>query len=133
MESKYRFLFIDDSDLDNAYVKMMLDIEEIPIIRHFSPSAIHALEYLQDLSEDTFPHVIIIDINMPLMDGFEFAEVYKEKYYPSYPKTKLFITSSTRRLSEIEKAKSFDIVVDFIEKPISSKHFGEKIFPILGK
>lgn len=131
MDNKYRFLFVDDSNLDNAYVKMMLDIEQIPITTHFSSSGIHALEYLDGLPEDNFPHVIIIDINMPLMNGFEFAAKYKEEYHSAYPETKLFITSSTRRLSEIEKAKNFDVVEDFIEKPISVNHFEEKIFPII--
>jgi len=133
MKNKYRVLFIDDSKIDKSYIETMLDIEALPIIAQFSPNALHALEYLADLGKDQFPQVLIIDINMPLMNGFEFVKAYEEKIYSSHPETLLFISSSTYRLSEIEKAKNLTIVTDFIGKPIQSQFFHDVVFPMVDK
>ncbi|MEM6965708.1 MAG: response regulator [Bacteroidota bacterium] len=131
MLSKYKFLFIDDSDLDNNYIKILIDVEELPIEAHFCNSAIAALDYLKDQSAASFPEIIIVDINMPLMNGFEFTEEYQEKYAADFPDTYLFISSSTRRISEIEKSKQMDIVTDFIAKPVAADYLVNKIFPML--
>lgn len=130
---KYKFLFIDDSEIDNSYIKMLIEIEDLPIEAHYCPSAIDALAYLQLLEEATFPQVIVVDINMPLMNGFEFVEKFKKDFYPKYPKTKLYISSSTRRISEIEKSRRLKIVEDFIAKPVSSDFFVENVFPMIPK
>jgi len=133
MKNNYSVLFIDDSKIDNSYIKTMLEIEELPIDAQFSPNAIHALDLLATLTSDQFPQILIIDINMPLMNGFEFVEAYQEKFYADYPDTLLYISSSTYRLSEIEKAKNLSAVKDYVGKPIESKFFRETVFPLVDK
>ena len=133
MKNNYSVLFIDDSKIDNTYIETMLEIEELPIDAQFSPNAIHALEFLATLTPDQFPQVLIIDINMPLMNGFEFVEAYQEKFYAKYPDTLLYISSSTYRLSEIEKAKNLSAVKGYIGKPIASTFFRKSVFPLIDK
>lgn len=133
MKNRYNVLFIDDSKIDISYIETMLDIEELPIDACFSPNALQALEHLAVLDPKNFPQAIIIDINMPLMDGFGFVEEYKKKFHAQHSETLLYISSSTYRLSEIEKAKKMNIVQDFVGKPIQSSFFETHIFPLIDK
>ncbi|MEM8907157.1 MAG: response regulator [Bacteroidota bacterium] len=131
MDEKYRFLFVDDSELDNSYVEMMIRIEGLPIDPLFIRDARLALEYLANVEEQAFPQILVVDINMPLMDGFEFVQRYEELYCAKFPQSKVYMTSSTRRMSEISRAKQVQIVEDFIEKPISPLFISEKVFPMI--
>lgn len=123
----FNTLFVDDTEGDNNYIRLLIDIQKLPIDAHFEPTGKNALDYLDNLSKDDFPKIIFVDINMPLMDGFEFIEAFEQKFYPAHKNTMLFIMSSSHRLSEIEKAKSISSIVDFIQKPLTKDVFIEKI------
>ncbi len=68
-------------------------------------------------SGSTFPEVIFLDLNMPIMDGWEFLDEFIK--LPFKTKPIVYVVSSTIAEWEIEKAKSYDIVKDFISKPLS--------------
>lgn len=125
MESveKAVFLIIDDSEIDNNYLELLIDIESIDVNYSICSNGILGLEYLQKCEPEDFPEFILVDINMPLMNGFEFIREYEQQFAQHHPNTKLFVISSTRRLSEIEEARKSDIVIDFIEKPLTKEHF----------
>ena len=63
---------------------------------------------------------ILLDINMPLMDGFEFLNIFKtlrlEDDYCATPVI-IFLTSSNDQ-SDIDKAMSFDFVKGYLHKPL---------------
>ncbi|MFP5042691.1 response regulator [Parasediminibacterium sp. JCM 36343] len=64
------------------------------------------------------PEVILLDLNMPGMNGWEFFEAF-EKRYPQYiEKTKIFILSSSINPADISKAKTEKNIVAFLEKPL---------------
>lgn len=128
---KYNFLFIDDCETTNTYIQLLIEIESLPIIANFKMNGLQALEYLQGLSANEFPDVILVDLNMPLMDGFEFVDHYKRQFYPQHSSTLLYAMSSTRILSEIEKIKTEEIVEDFLEKALPLELFQTSIFPLL--
>lgn len=86
-------------------------------------SAKEALKFLQENQEnpDTFPHIIFVDIYMPLMSGFEFLEEY-DKLPPSSKKhCKVFMISSTIDDSDIVRARNYQNVVAFQVKPITNE------------
>ena len=93
-KKRYKFLFIDDSPTDNKYLSLLIRIKKLPIIPHFEYSAQKALDYLLKCEDDKFPEVIMIDINMPLMNGFEFIDNYLA-LFPNQKNTLLYITSSS--------------------------------------
>lgn len=121
--AKPRLLIIDDSDIDNSYIELLIDVESIEVDFVIQSNGIHGLAYLEEKMVNNFPHFILVDINMPLMNGFEFIKEYEERFYQKFPDSKIYVMSSTRRLSEIEEAKKSKVVDDFIEKPITKIHF----------
>lgn len=73
------------------------------------------MEYFSGGSE--LPKLVFIDINMPLVNGFEFLDYYSSKKWNN--NTKFAIYSSSSRLEDFEKSKKYNHIVDYIEKPLT--------------
>ena len=74
------------------------------------------------------PDVIVLDVNMPVMDGFEFLQVLKETT-PYYNTATVYVNTSSLRESDKETALSFTCVKGYFEKPLSEGII-KKIFNI---
>ncbi len=83
----------------------------------------YALEHLKnEYSEETM-YIIILDINMPLMNGWEFLEQIKG--FVSKKNTSVFMLSSSTDKFDIEKANNIDLVKGFFSKPLKAEHLDQ--------
>lgn len=83
-----------------------------------------ALVYLDRLMNENspIPDLIFLDLNMPIMGGWEFLDAFSDEKYRSYfAKSKVIVLSSTIDPRDIEKSKSYEMVLDFMSKPISKE------------
>lgn len=71
------------------------------------------------------PEVIFLDLNMPIMNGWDFLEDYIMKYTERIPETKVVILSSTVNPEDFLRANRYDIVIDFINKPLTEEGLQE--------
>ncbi|HEX2924869.1 MAG TPA: response regulator [Ruminiclostridium sp.] len=102
-------LVIDDNILDNAILRNYLYKERFNIL-----SALNGREAL-DMVESRNVDVIILDLVMPVLDGFGFLEEFcKTPFYKEIP----VIIASSVDMNEMERALDFDIF-DFISKPLN--------------
>jgi CheY-like chemotaxis protein len=77
--------------------------------------------FLQDIEAgNELPEVILLDINMPVMDGWEFLDEYVKVKHKIKNKVKIYMVSSSVNLSDIDRAKTYDDIVDYVIKPIKS-------------
>jgi len=123
----YKALFIEDSPADVYLTKTMIGMDNIPLEAHFIKNAPKALEYLSQLSDDDFPDIIITDVNMPMMNGYEFVQVYRERFYKRHRSTLVFISSSSIRREDQKLIERLKIVDGYFEKPFSLQAFQEHI------
>lgn len=65
------------------------------------------------------PKLIFLDLNMPVMGGWEFLDHFGKTEYSEFSTTKVFILSSTIDPEDLEKAKTHTMVIDFLSKPIT--------------
>jgi response regulator RpfG family c-di-GMP phosphodiesterase len=85
-------------------------------------NGLDALTYFQNVQEnDSIPDIIFLDINMPIMNGWEFLEEFiKIKPNISKPVT-IYMVSSSIDSRDMEKALSFSAVSNYLIKPASIK------------
>jgi CheY-like chemotaxis protein len=76
---------------------------------------------------DALPDVILLDINMPIMDGWDFLEWFKEFKENLVKAIPIFMVSSSIDWRDIEKAKSYEEVIDYMSKPLTDGNFFEII------
>lgn len=118
--SKFKQLvFIDDDNPTNVYHKIVVDQSDLCEEAIFFEGAVEAFKYFQELIKQdnyTLPDLIFLDINMPVMNGWDFIEAFKELDIP----TPLFIVLLTTSLSVMDKerANQIGLVHKFLNKPL---------------
>ncbi|MFV5695581.1 response regulator [Flavobacterium sp. LB3P122] len=65
------------------------------------------------------PQLIFLDLNMPVMGGWEFLDIFNTDDYSEFNTIKVIVLSSTIDPEDLEKAKSYSMVIDFLSKPIT--------------
>jgi CheY-like chemotaxis protein len=100
-------------------------VEKDPII-HIVKEARHgeeALDWLKDVSAHptSLPDVIVLDINMPVMDGWQFLDEYVEFAKENGLNIPVCMLSSTINQMDFDKAKLYEPVKHFFTKPFSEK------------
>jgi CheY-like chemotaxis protein len=124
-------LLVDDDEINNfisvKLIKKTLLNTEIRTCLN-GKFAIDQLVEIQQNDPADLPDYILLDINMPIMNGWEFLEEYERLKIDPKGKTKIYIISSSVFNNDINKAKSYPLVKDFVSKPLSV----DKIKDLLG-
>ena len=109
-------LLIDDDYATNEYHKIILEraniCENLFVYRY----AGKALEWLKSIDGKDFPELILLDINMPRMDGFEFLDEYEKEFTDS--SSAIIMLSTSINSSDKEKSKNYNIKA-FVNKPLT--------------
>ncbi len=111
-----RFILIDDNEADNFYHEIMIRragfAGEILVFE----SGVDALAFFQqdDLS---VPTCIFLDINMPMMDGFEMAE-QATPLLADKPNLVVLMLTSSDSSADRERASALSIIQGYITKPL---------------
>jgi CheY-like chemotaxis protein len=114
---------VDDDDIYQFLtMRVIEETNLVKQIRVFS-NGLEAIEFLRDVQDQPLeiPEIILLDLNMPVMDGWGFLEEYV-RLKPHLGKTiTLLIVSSSIDPIDIQRAKAISEVSDFIIKPISKE------------
>ena len=105
MKKIKRVLLIDDDEATNFLNKVILTRSKRADEVITFQKAAEALDYLTQSSEDQIPELIFLDINMPLMDGWEFIKNYRQLECDKKSSIIVMLTSS---INPDDKAKSAD-------------------------
>ncbi len=122
---------IDDDRIYVNLVKKIIEIKKLSQNLIIFKNGKEALDYfkatLESVNEDRLPNIIFLDLNMPIMDGWEFLSEFVKIKNNFNKKITLYVVSSSIDPRDLERAKSFNMVTDYLIKPIELKRF-EKIF-----
>ncbi|WP_207493757.1 response regulator [Aridibaculum aurantiacum] len=83
----------------------------------------YAIDHIKRIIDEgkQFPEIIFLDINMPVMNGWDFLEEFEALKDMISPMPRIFILSSTVDPEDYKRAKSFTAVDNFISKPLSKE------------
>lgn len=80
------------------------------------------LQYFEDILSTPgaiAPELILLDINMPVLNGWDFLNQYTEKYKANFPDCKIIILTSSINPGDRQLAEQNAHVVDFLVKPVT--------------
>lgn len=122
---------IDD---DNIYVKLIKRIisakklcDNLLVFKDGKQSIDYFEAILSTLEEEKIPEIIFLDLNMPVMDGWEFIERFTKIKNKFGKKITLYIVSSSINPLDLKRAKALSDVEDYLIKPMKVSEL-ESIF-----
>jgi two-component system chemotaxis response regulator CheY len=117
-------IFIDDSETALASTKAVTANMEIDVKQYLS-----AIDALQDLKDGTVvPDLVVTDLNMPIMDGFEFLEEMRKLATMKRVPTLMLTTESDS--SKKQRGRALGLT-GWIVKPFNNKQFKDAISRVL--
>lgn len=127
MNSEYKYstvLLIDDNDLDNFINDQLLQSDRFAKNILTNTSAKSALEFFNNIIilGESCPEVVFIDINMPVLDGFQFIDLFKktiENRLRQQPK--LVVLTSSMFGEDRQKVHSLSEEIVFLNKPLTKE------------
>jgi CheY-like chemotaxis protein len=114
-------LLIDDDEVANFLHSCIL--EELNVTNTIV-TLTNGFEGLKYLKNNEFPDLLLLDLNMPLIDGKEFLESFNDLPIKGKEAMVIIVLSSSRRLDDIQDAIGLG-AIDFIVKPLSEKKLRE--------
>ncbi len=114
---------IDDDSLYTMLLKKKLEKMELCRNVQSYPNGENAiLTIKQSLSDNGhLPDVILLDINMPIMNGWEFMEEFIKLLPEIEKKISIYISSSSIAIEDKMKASSYHAIQSYLTKPIESE------------
>jgi CheY-like chemotaxis protein len=121
---KIDLVYIIEDDVVSTFLIQKI-IDQSNIVEQ-SLTFANGLEAFNSLIEqENIPAVIFLDINMPVMDGWEFLEAFEGvSFSKNIP---VFILSSSIDTGDIEKSKTYNQVKGFLTKPLTPEKFSKVI------
>ena len=124
MNVSTRFIVIDDDEFNNKICTVTLEkIAKDADIKTFLSPVEGFAHIVTEYSKKTHNEnaILFLDINMPVMNGWEFLERFEELSADIKERVKIYILSSSVDKRDIEKAKSNKNVVHYLIKPLTKE------------
>jgi CheY-like chemotaxis protein len=119
-------LLVEDDEVDVMNVRRSFKKQNIQHRLDVACDGVEALRYLRSNLQSK-PHVILLDINMPRMNGLEFLEVLRED--PELSNLTVFVMTTSGNVADKAVAYRHN-VAGYIIKPLSSDDFGNALYKL---
>jgi CheY-like chemotaxis protein len=114
---------IDDDKIYHFLLKNLFKQNNIDVNPMFFSNGQDAIESIkQNKDTGNLPDLILLDVNMPIMDGWQFLEEYSKLSGSLTKMSTIYMISSSNDEQDINKAKNFSTIVkEYFLKPICKR------------
>lgn len=119
MSTEVNLLIIDDDDINIFIMSKMIKKTGYNVSMVSELNGQLGIDYLSQLidQEQNLPNLILVDINMPVLNGWDFLDSFEKLKIKK--DVDMYLLSSSVYDNDMEKAKTYKTVKGFISKPIS--------------
>jgi CheY-like chemotaxis protein len=120
-------MLVDDNEIDNYINEKIIKGSCFSDIVYVNTSSTSAIEFLRNLSfnkelrKDHLPSVLFLDINMPILDGFQFLEEFEKLDEDIKSFVKVAILTSSIDPADLERSHKYGAVCRFLNKPLTEE------------
>ncbi|BAO56222.1 response regulator [Nonlabens marinus] len=119
---KRKIVLVDDDAIYRLIAARLLGLVDTTLqIDQFENGQL-ALDYLQKEMNVNGTYTILLDINMPVLDGWGFLDKVEKKKVNEFPNLHIYIVSSSTDKSDLSKAGQYKSVKGFFHKPLSMEN-----------
>lgn len=117
-------MLVDDNEIDNIINEKIIEANSFAEQILVFQTGQDALEYLREHQGDveSLPEIVFLDINMPIMDGFQFLSDFEEFSDDVREKCKIIMLSSSISPKDIDRAASSRYVKKYLNKPLNARY-----------
>ena len=115
-----KLLCIDDDEITQTLIRIVVERAAFAKEVITCGNGAEALAYYQQLLEEKsadIPELIFLDLNMPVMNGWEFLKEFTRHYYDQFSNTKIVVLSSS--IDNMPSLPQYPYI-DYITKPITN-------------
>ena len=106
-------LLVEDADIDVEFTRLAFEREGMPAVLRVARDGESALEVLD--AEDP-PRLILLDLGLPRMSGFEVIEAVRKHADPRVRRTPIVVLTTSRAPADVQRA--YDLTANsFVSKP----------------
>jgi CheY-like chemotaxis protein len=116
-----KYMLIDDDEIFNFLNKRILELSGTDGKISVYTSAQNALKWLKDSigEKDAWPEIILLDIRMPIMDGFAFLDGFMQLPAEKIRMVKVFMLTSSLDEKDRKRSASYPVVYGYYSKPMT--------------
>jgi CheY-like chemotaxis protein len=118
---------VDDDEIFQFTTKIKFEklglVEDVMIFNDGE----EAIQFIQSGNKEDMPEILLLDINMPIVDGWDFLELFEKVPKEKKQMMEILMLSSSINPDDVKRAEANAYVVDYITKPISDADV-KKIF-----
>lgn len=112
---------IDDDEIYTFTIKRIISIAKFAEKTLFFHNGRVALDFFVEYMRvtESLPDVILLDINMPVLDGWQFMDEFIKMIPHFGKKINVYIVSSSIDDADHQRAKDMEAISDFMVKPVT--------------